>query len=351
MQAELEERLADYHGVRHVIAFANASLALIALLRHCSRDDTSDILLPTFTYRGLPHLIQWAGKMPLFADVELATHTLSAPLVREAIGDRRIAAILAVNHVNAPADLDGLAEICRALEIPLIYDSVYAIGAEYRGKTFGHYGTAEVFSLHATKLLNGFEGGYVTTNDDALADALTSIRNFGFDTKTPAINFLGMNGKLNEIHAAMALGSLENIDGILDRNRAQYETYRQEVKDVPGLEIVAPVDDLKPNHEMILLRVSSDAGVDRDLFLKLLQAENALVRPLFSPPLHRSKHCPPSLEVGPLPNSEYLARHYLQLPTGGFLKPGDAERLGETIRFIVGHGDEIVERVSRSVEE
>ncbi|WP_436644456.1 DegT/DnrJ/EryC1/StrS family aminotransferase [Microbaculum sp. FT89] len=349
MQLELEARLADMHRVGHVVSFANASLALIALLRHCSRDGRPDILLPSFSYRGLPHLIQWAGKRPWFCDVDLSTHTLSAETVERGIGTSRgVAAILAVNHVNAPAHLSELERISRSLDIPLIYDSVYAICAEYGGRPFGGNGKAEVFSLHATKLINGFEGGYVTTNDDALAKALIAIRNFGYEPDRPEISYLGMNGKLNEIHAAMALGSLENASAILQSNEAIFTAYKKSISGIDGLRIIDPAAGMRANHEMVLMHVSPELAIDRDTILKVLQAENALARPYFAPPLHLSKHCPPDVKVGALPNSEHLAGEFIQLPTGAFVHAGDPERLAETLDFITGRGADIAARLGRA---
>lgn len=346
MQAELEARLTVLHDVQHVIAFANASLGLVALMRGFSRPDATDIVLPAFSYRGLPHLIQWAGKRPRFGDVDASTQTLSSASVDAVAGTGEdIAAVLAVNHVNAPADIDGLAALGVRLGVPVIYDSVYAICASLGGQPFGGNGLAEVFSLHATKLINGFEGGYVTTNDAAVADELRAIRNFGYQPDNPRIDTLGFNGKLNEIHAAMAIGSIEHAEDLVARNTASFDRYRSAIDPIAGLTIIEPAPGLVSNHEMVLLHVDDDIEPNRDDLLTVLQAEGALARPYFSPPLHLGPHCPPDVSTPPLPVSEALSHRYIQLPTGQFLVDGDEERLAEVLRLAVEAGEPFAARI------
>ena len=344
-QEELEARLAVWHQVSHVVAFGNACFALIALMRHLSRPDAGRILLPSFSYRGLPHFIQWAGKQPRFCDVDETTHGLSRDTVALQSETGDVAAILSVNNVTGPADLAGLDELARELDVPLIHDSVYAIAAEWNGAPFGRHGAAEVFSLHATKLVNGFEGGYLTTNDAGLAEAMRRIRNFGYDTSTPQILHLGLNGKLNEIHAAMALTSLDEIDGALAHNRAVIAAYRSVLGRDGRVRIMDPAPGMKPNDEMVLMEVEDGHPIGRDGFLRLLQAEGALARPYFDPPLHRSKNCPPSAAGAHLPVSDKLAERFAQLPTGAFVSVEDATRIAELIVGIDRDGEAIAEGV------
>ncbi len=343
-QLQLETRLAQLHGVRHVVSFANASFALIALLKHCAKPHADEVLLPSFTYRGLPHFIQWAGYRPRFCDVDLETHTLSGATVSASLEKRPAAAILAVNHVNAPAELSALERISRQTDTPVVYDSVYAIAGRYRDHPFGGNGVAEVFSLHATKLVNGFEGGYLTTNDDGLANEMRCFRNFGFDAVQPQVQHLGLNGKMNEIHAAMALTSLENLDEILQRNQYVYDQYQAGIAEIAGLSVELPAPAMVSNNEMVLMRVSENCPVSRDAILKVLQAENALARPYFSPPLHRSKNCPADLVVDPLPNTDALANMFIQLPTGAFLGDDDIQKIVQLLAVLVENGESAAKR-------
>src|SRR5215831_18751313 len=103
----------------------------------------------------------------------------------------------------------------------------------------GSFGTCEVFSFHATKFVNSFEGGAVVTNDDALASKMRLMRNFGF-AGYDRVTYLGTNGKMTEICAAMGLTSLEAMEDIIAINRKNHATYKRELKGVAGLKLVEP---------------------------------------------------------------------------------------------------------------
>ena len=141
------------------------------------------------------------------------------------------AAVLAVDNASALCDVDELEAITHRAGLPLILDSVYGIGGRYGDVPVG--GNAAVFSLHATKLINGFEGGYLTTNDDTLATTLRWQRTFGFG-ESGFPEELGLNGKLNEIHAALALSNLIHIDSIITDNQMRFAAYQEAFHDIPG---------------------------------------------------------------------------------------------------------------------
>src|SRR6185312_12524528 len=154
---ELERQLAKLHGVSQCIAYVNATVALIALIKIIGGPEGGEVILPAFTYAGLPHIVQWAGHIPRFCDIETESHALSPASVEQAIGpETRV--ILGVHQVNSPCHIDELTALAKRHEIPLIFDSVHGVACTHRGKPIGGFGLAEVFSLHATKMLNGFEG-------------------------------------------------------------------------------------------------------------------------------------------------------------------------------------------------
>ena len=132
----------------------------------------------------------------------------------------------------------------------VLYDAAHAFGCSYHGNMIGNFGECEVFSFHATKFLNSFEGGAVTTNNDVIAEKMRLMRNFGFSGFDRVI-YLGVNGKMTEICAAMGLTSLEALDEIVAINRRNYEAYLNELADLPGLS-VGRYDLLEKNNYNIL---------------------------------------------------------------------------------------------------
>lgn len=343
---ELEARLAAYHGVGHCIALANAGLGLMMLMQVLAGGRRGEVVMPAFSYRGLPHFAQWAGQMPRFADVDADTHALSPATVAAVLGDDTTA-ILGVCNFNDPGDIDGLCDLARRRGLPIFFDSVYGQGATYRGRMLGGFGAAEVFSLHATKLLNGFEGGYVTTDDGELARVLRCQRNFGFGPDGgPAGPVAGLNAKLNEFHAAMALLCLDRLDATIAANRARYQAYQRACAGIPGLRLVEYAAGERSNYQMAVAELTAPWPLDRDRTVALLRAEGAAIGPYYSPPLHLSGHCPKGYPVEALPVSEALARRFLQLPVGAMTSLDDVAAVGGLLRFVSREGDAIVRRLA-----
>lgn len=345
----LEARLAELHDVNHCVAFANATIALIVLIRHLAGSRRGEVIMPAFTYPGLPHIAQWAGQLPRFCDIDRATHALSPAATAEALNEQTTV-ILGVHQVNSPCFIDEFTEISARSGVPLIFDSVHGVMCTHQGKPLGGFGAAEVFSLHATKLINGFEGGYITTNDSNLAEALCRLRNFGFTGEDTVVD-MGLNGKLNELHAAAALSCLDSLDSVADRNRERYEAYQAAFSGLPGLDWVR-YDDTgqRPwNYEFSLLDVGKEWSLTRDDTVQLLRMENALARPYYSPPLHLSAHCPAGIEVPNLPVTEELAGRFIQMPVGELVSLEDIKELSDLFAFFRDNGPEITERLN-SVE-
>ena len=337
---ELEKRLGDLHAVPHVVAVANASLGLIILMQVLARQPGGEAMMPAFTYAGLPHLAQWAGLRPRFCDIDASTHALDPKSVAAAISDET-ALVLAVHQVNSPCFVAEFEQLSSTSGVPLLFDSVHGAHCTYRGRPIGGFGLAEVFSLHATKLLNGFEGGYVTTRDGGLAEVLRRQRNFGIidDGVTAGI---GMNAKLNEIHAAAALACLDGLGGLVERNYARYQAYSDAFTGIEGLDWVRYANNGEQwNYEFFLLEVDDGFPISRDQAVEILRGENALARPYYSPPLHRSQHCPDFVFTPELPVTERLAQRFIQMPVGESLLPGDERVLAELFRFMRGHAPDI----------
>jgi dTDP-4-amino-4,6-dideoxygalactose transaminase len=308
----LEEHVAEMHGCTHAVSFANACYALMLVLSELARGPGTEVLLPALTFRGLPHLIRWAGLTPDYVDIDPLRHTLDPAALAAQIGPDT-AAVLAVDNVHALCDIDAIESIAQRQGVPLVMDCVYAVGGHYPSGVVGSRGQAAVFSLHATKLINGFEGGYLTTNDGALAGALRRLRAGGVSKgsdKTPALAC-----PLNETHAAMALANLPHRAAIIEDNRLRMQHYHQRFADLPWIDF-ADERHGPGNHGLVLLRVLPEAPFSRDELVRILRAENALVRPYYAPPLHIALPAAGEKPPAPCPVSEACADAFIQMPVG-----------------------------------
>jgi dTDP-4-amino-4,6-dideoxygalactose transaminase len=302
---ELEAAVAKHLCVPHVIAISNATAGLELVLQ--SLELEGDVILPAFTFVATAHAIKRSGLNPVFCDVSSDQGLIDPAQVHKLITNRT-AAILPVNLYGNVCAIEALEEICKEQRIKLIFDSAHALGVKYKNSFVGNFGDAEIFSLHATKFINGFEGGLITTSDNQLAEKLRSARNFGFVNRE-MVNCVATNAKLSEIHAAMALTNFEYIDEILTVNRRNYEYCRNSLPS--WLKLIEFREGVKSNFQYITVLCPPEL---RDSLIQHLHKNQIFVRRYFYPGLHKLK---PYLEPEYfLPNTDALAEQVICLPTG-----------------------------------
>jgi len=339
----LERTCAALHGVPHCIAVTNAGIGISMLLRELAATRNGvEVIVPGFSFRGLPHFIRSAGQTPRFVDVDVNTHTLDVVQVAKAISPDTTA-ILAVSSVHSFGSRDELVRLAAQRGVPLVFDSVYALGGQYYGRAPGAGGTAEVFSLHATKLINGFDGGYITTTDAQLALRLRSQRNFALGSVAGWSPVAGLNGKLNEIHAAMALAVLPELPRVIDTNRERFLKYKSELADCPGLRLL---ESNKPevessSHVLNVLEVGEPWPYSRNDMLRILRAEGMGVRAHYSPPASRARMNPSDVPSITLPVTDYLAERSLQLPGGDGMSERNVQDFGALCGFLFRHSCDV----------
>ena len=314
-----EERLAEFLGVRHVIAVANATLGLEILVH--ALDMTKDVIMPAFTFVATPHAVSWCGGRPVFADVTPGAFAIDPDHV-ESLITSRTSGIIGVHTFGRPCDVAPLQDIADRYKIPLIFDAAHAFGCTYEGAKIGSFGDAEVFSFHATKVINCFEGGAITTNDPDLALTCRQMRNFGIDRGQ--VENLGINAKMSEVHAAMGLCSLEVYPSFAGGGRALWEMYQRRLKHIPGICLYLPSD----NYHYVVMEVKRG----RDFLWQYLHDHDILARRYFNPGCH---HLPPYANTFPTPllsETNQLCNHILCLPTGQQMTLGDVDRVCKVIK-------------------
>lgn len=310
-----EAQLAAFTGVRHAVAMTNATIALEIAAR--ALGITGEVILPSFTFVATAHCLQWQEITPVFCDVAPGTHHLDPNRVESMITPRTTA-ILGVHVWGAPCAIDELTDIAHRRGLHLLFDAAHALGCSYKGRMIGGFGEAEVVSFHATKFLNSFEGGAVLTNHDALADRMRYMRNFGF-AGYDRVDYVGTNGKMTEVCAAMGLTSLESIDEIVAINQRNYRAYQAGLAGLPGIKLFAYNEAERNNFQYIIVEVDeAEAGISRDRLVEILHAENVLARRYFYPGCHQME---PYRSYYPhagllLPETENLTQRVMSLPTG-----------------------------------
>lgn len=217
---ELEARLGDYLGAKHVIVTANGTLALQLAIK--SLGLKGKIITTPFSYVATVGAILAEGCEPVFVDIRGRDLSIDPDLIEEAITPE-VSAILPVHVFGLPCATDTISAISRAHGIKVIFDAAHAFGAELRGKSLATFGDASALSFHATKLFHTVEGGAVVTDNDDLAERIRLMRAFGhrYDDHYCA----GINAKSSEFHAAMGLCLLPKVPQLISRRRRAVEAY------------------------------------------------------------------------------------------------------------------------------
>jgi dTDP-4-amino-4,6-dideoxygalactose transaminase len=339
----LERRLAEFHQTSHCVTFCSGFWALVLAIKCLALPGRREIVMPSLTYRRMADVAAWADLVPRFCEVDPHTLGLSADTVRPHLNEQT-ALILGVHPIMNCCDAVGLEALAEESGIPLFIDAVESVYETYAGRKVGSFARAECFSLHASKLLNGFEGGYITTNDAELAAKLVRMRGFGFYTPDN-VQELGMNAKLNEVHAAMALAGLDALDAQVARNRERYLAYRRELAGVPGVRLVEFDESQQSGFKNILIELLDDWPLPRAQTLSLLNSERILARAYYSPALHQKSTDYPTIG-GSLPVTERLAERFVLLPCGHFVDEQDIHAIVAMLGFFHAHADELRQRIA-----
>lgn len=331
---QFESELEAYLGVRHCVSVCNGTIAMLLALR--ALDLTGEVILPSYSFIATASAVEWMNLTPVFADIDPTTHNLSARAVADLVTEKT-SAILPVHLWGNAADIPGLQKVAEARGLHVLYDTAHGFASTCGNRRLGGFGDCEVFSFHATKFFHSIEGGAVTTNDDALADRLRKMRNFGFAGLDHVVG-PGINGKLSEVHAAMGLANLSVLERLTHINRRNYVGYADALSDIEGLALLPLSEPKHNNHQYVVLEVGPAYHPGRDRLLEALRAENILARRYFWPGIHRMPAYTgkPDHQRGPLPHTEAVADRVIVLPTGPGVGDDAIEVVAQVCRLLQG---------------
>lgn len=319
---EFEQKLAVYLGVKHCISMCNGTIAMEIATR--ALDLRGEVIVPSFTFVATAHALQWQEITPVFCDIDPATHTIDPAQIERMITPRTTG-IVGVHLWGRACNVDALLDIATRHNLKLVFDAAHAFGCSYNGKMIGSFGDAEVFSFHATKFFNTFEGGLVATNSDELAEKIRLMKNFGFKGYDSVI-YIGTNGKMTEICAAMGLTNLESLNDFIVINKRNYFAYQEKLSAILGLRLIEYSEKEKQNYQYIVIEVDEElCGISRDKLVEILHENNVIARRYFYPGCHRME---PYKSYFPhagllLPQTEMIANRVLLLPTGTAVSEAD----------------------------
>lgn len=344
---EFEKNIAELLGVKHVIAMCNATVGLEIAIRALGM--TGEVIIPSFTFVATAHALQWQEVTPVFCDIDPLTHNLDPAQVEKMITPRTTG-IIGVHVWGRPCAVDALTNIAKKHKLKLMFDAAHAFACSHKGKMIGNFGNCEVLSFHATKFLNTFEGGAIVTNDDELNKKIRLMKNFGFSGYDNVI-YLGVNGKMSEVSAAMGLTGLESLNDFVSVNQRNYAHYRSELKGVPGVELINYDLADKSNCQYVVAEIDGGkTGLSRDRLIQVLHAENVLARKYFFPGCHNMQ---PYKSYFPhagmlLPNTEKVSSRVLVLPTGTAVSIEEITAVCRIVRLAVANASKVNEQLDQT---
>ena len=313
-RAAFETCFAADCGVKHCFAVANGTVSLELILRGFGIGYGDEVILPPYTFVATLSSIIFAGATPVFADIDPTTFNISPEGVQAKITDKT-RAIVAVAVGGCPPDLDALSAIAREHGVKLIVDAAQGVGAIWNGVSICALGDAASISCQNSKNLTCGEGGIITTNDDALAAAISTMLAGG--QKDGQYVSVGQDHTISEFQASVLLSQYEKLQDemYLREKNAAYLAGR--LKDLDFVD-AAGYDERITRHayHLFVVRFRSEKlaerGVHRDKLLEAIQAEGVPLvvgyLPLYRFPCvtsdYTERQIGAKIDTTPLPNCE-----------------------------------------------
>ncbi|MFH1612620.1 MAG: DegT/DnrJ/EryC1/StrS family aminotransferase [bacterium] len=309
---ELEKKLAEYLGVKHLALFANGTLALVIALQ--SLRITGEVITTPFSFVATAHSLLWNGIKPVFVDIHPETFNLDPEKIEAAITPHTTA-ILPVHIYGNPCDVEKIQKIADTYGLKVIYDAAHAFGINYKGESLLKHGDLSILSFHATKVFNTFEGGAIVCSDAKTKKHIDDLKNFGYSGEVTVVA-TGINGKMNEVQAAFGLLQLKYIDKAIDSRREINVQYRKQLLSVPGIFCPPLPVEATHNYSYFPILIEKEYPLLRDELYEKLRQHGIYARRYFYPlisefPMYRGL---PSALQSNLPVARKVADTVLCLP-------------------------------------
>jgi dTDP-4-amino-4,6-dideoxygalactose transaminase len=309
---EFEAALAKYLGVQHIALFANGTIALVTALQ--ALRISGEVITTPYSFVATAHSLVWNSLTPVYVDIDPKTCNLDPDRIVEAITPRTTA-IMPVHCYGNPCDVERIQKIADIYGLKVIYDSAHAFGVTLKGESLLNYGDLSVLSFHATKVFTTFEGGAIVCPDAKMKQRIDYLKNFGYADEV-TVMAPGINGKMNEVQAAIGLLQLKYADECIRRRREIDEIYRSAFAGIKGLKLFDYDPKATYNGSYFPVFVGPEFPLTRDDLYHALRAKGIIARRYFYPlisafPMYRglSSAAPANLAV-----ASAIAEQVLCLP-------------------------------------
>ena len=306
---QLELALGDYLNTPNVALFTNGHLALEYMLEVFKLN--GEVITIPFTFASTTHAIVRKGLTPIFADINPYDYTLQTENLERLITEKT-SAILPVHVYGNPCDVKEIERIANKYNLKVLYDAAHAFGVTINGESIANFGDASMYSFHATKVFNTIEGGALTFKDSNLKHVIDAYKNFGI-TGPETIDYIGGNAKMNEFQAAMGLCNLRIINQEIDKRKAVYERYLENLDGVANLKLPTIAKQVASNYAYFPVLFEHEK-ISRDDIQHELMKHHIYTRKYFYP-LTSQLQCYQSIFTpNHTPVAQHIAQNILTLP-------------------------------------
>jgi len=326
-----EEEIRRRLKVPNVSLFNNGTIALLVAVN--SLRLKGEVITTPFTFPATPHALFWNGITPVFCDIDEKSMTINPDKIEQMVTPRTTA-ILGVHIFGTPCNIKRIQEIANRHGLKVIYDAAHAFDTEVNGTGIGNFGDISVFSFHATKLFHTAEGGALTCKDTDLKRCIDLLKNFGIKNEDE-VSMAGINGKMNEIQAALGLINLRYLEAEREKRKRIVGTYRQCLRDIEGIRLNELPKNVTDSYQYFVIRIERKKfSISRDEVYKRLREYNVYARKYFYPlcsdyPCYRNL---PSADPANLPVAKKVVDEVLCLPLYGELAIASVEKICDIIR-------------------
>jgi dTDP-4-amino-4,6-dideoxygalactose transaminase len=322
----------EYLANPWVRCVVNGDIGLVLSLAALEIPEGSECLVQSFTFNSTVNAVLWNRLRPVFVDIDPKTFNVDVRDLERRIGPHTRAVV--VTHIfGSPLDLDRVLELARGRGIPVVVDAAHGYGAAYRGIRIGdpRLGDYQVFSLSGTKQVTSAEGGLVAAASEELASRIEFRRAYGFQNDYVS-RVLGLNGKLSEIHAALACLTAGDVERVVEARITKAARYRERLSRVAGLEFQQHLAGCRSAYKDFVILCPDR----RDALADALEREGIQTKKYFRP-----LHGMPAFEAfrsagDDLGDTSVVAERILCLPMFNDLTDAEIDRVCERVAGFYG---------------
>jgi len=298
---DFEERITDYAKCKGSVSCQNGTSGLHTALVVCGITKDDEVIVPALTFIAAVNPVKYIGAEPIFMDCddsltmdveklnsfcETECSFLDGKLINNST-KKHIKALIVVHVFGNMADMEGVIDVAKKYNLKVIEDATEAIGTfylegEYKGKHAGTIGNIGVYSFNGNKIITTGGGGMIVSDDEEL---LRKAKHLTTQAKSDELYYIhdeiGYNYRMTNLQAALGLAQLEQLEKFIKIKKDNYDFYKHEIQEIPGLKILDFKNNIRPNYWFYSLYIEPEYPLNRDQVIKYLASKKIQARPIW----------------------------------------------------------------------